>query len=221
MSGGIFDLDNKFNRALSKIVDCVILSILWIVSSVPILTIGASTTALYYTVHKVILHNRGYVWRDYWAAFISNFKKSTIAWCIMLAVACVFALDINIMRQFSELGEKIGSIYTVFYVFLAVEAVWANYVFSYMARFEDKLRRIFRNTLVIMFVNLIWSLLVLIMFAVACYVVYIFPPVIVIIPAAYMVCLDDVVERVYVKYMTPEQVAEEKERNMENAKDAE
>lgn len=218
MSGGIFDLDNKFNRALTKIVDCVLLSILWMVSSIPIVTIGASTTALYYAVHKVILHNRGYVWRDYWAAFRSNFKKSTIAWIIMLVVAAIFGIDINIMRQFSELGEKIGSIYTVFYVFLAVELVWANYVFSYMARFEDKLGRIFRNTVVIMLMNLIWSLLVLIMFAVACYVVYIFPPAILIIPSAYMICLDDTVERVYVKYMTPEQLEEEKERNMDDNK---
>lgn len=218
MSGGFFDLDNKFNRALTKIVDCVILSILWIVSSIPVFTIGASTTALYYAVHKVILHNRGYVWRDYWAAFRSNFKKSTIAWFIMLVIAGLFVVDINIMRQFSELGETIGSLYTVFYVFLAVEVVWANYMFSYIARFEDSLKRIFRNTIAIMLMNLIWSLLVLIIFAVACYVVYIFPPSIIIIPTAYMICLNDTVERIYVKYMSPEQVEAEKERNMDDNK---
>ena len=47
-----FNFDNKLFGALGKAVDCVILSVLWLVCCLPVITIGASSTALYYTVHK-------------------------------------------------------------------------------------------------------------------------------------------------------------------------
>ena len=42
---GIFNIDNKFFRALNKLVDMVILSFCWIISCIPVFTIGAASTA--------------------------------------------------------------------------------------------------------------------------------------------------------------------------------
>lgn len=70
---GIFNIDNKFFRALNKLVDMVILSFCWIISCIPVFTIGAASTALYDTSRRVIHHDEGYVWRGYWHAFKVNF----------------------------------------------------------------------------------------------------------------------------------------------------
>ena len=51
---GIFNIDNKFFRALNKLVDMVILSFCWIISCIPVFTIGAASTALYDTSRRVI-----------------------------------------------------------------------------------------------------------------------------------------------------------------------
>ena len=54
---GIFNIDNKFFRALNKLVDMVILSFCWIISCIPVFTIGAASTALYDTSRRVIHHD--------------------------------------------------------------------------------------------------------------------------------------------------------------------
>ena len=53
-----FNWDNIVFQMLGKLVDCVWVSILWVICCIPVFTIGASTTALYYTVHKSIRGDR-------------------------------------------------------------------------------------------------------------------------------------------------------------------
>lgn len=212
---GLFNLENKFFRTLSKLVDCCALSILWAISCVPLFTVGAATSGLYYAINKVIMHNRSYVWTEYWHGFRTNFKQATAAWLIIAAIAALFGEDIYIMRQFAESGETIGSIFPAFYVLLALLAIWANYIFAYIARFEDKLKRIFRNTAVMAIGHLIWSVVILLLFAFACFLVYLLPELIVIIPAGYMICVNETLERIFQKYMSQEDREAEEERNRE------
>ena len=55
---GIFNIDNKFFRALNKLVDMVILSFCWIISCIPVFTIGAASTACIRKkrIRKCIIH---------------------------------------------------------------------------------------------------------------------------------------------------------------------
>ena len=69
-----FNLDNKFFNVMNKVADGFFLCILWTVFSLPVFTLGAATTALYYVVHKSLRGNRGYVWKGFWYFFKSNFK---------------------------------------------------------------------------------------------------------------------------------------------------
>lgn len=54
----IFSVDNSFMRALSRITDSTILNVLFLVCSIPIITLGASCTALYFMTLKVVDCNR-------------------------------------------------------------------------------------------------------------------------------------------------------------------
>ena len=54
----LFNPDSGIMRSLSKFTDCICLSLLFFVSCIPIVTIGTASTALYYTVHKVLRHDR-------------------------------------------------------------------------------------------------------------------------------------------------------------------
>lgn len=71
---------NKFNEIFGKLTDIIYLSVLWIVFALPIVTMGAATTALYHTVTKTFLDGRSYITREFRYAFKSNFKQSTIVW---------------------------------------------------------------------------------------------------------------------------------------------
>ena len=94
--GDFFNVDNKFFQGLGKIIDVICLSAFWFFLCIPIVTAGAATTALYYTVNKVIRNNRSYIGREFWHAFKTNFRQSTIVWLILLLLYAIMALGIYI-----------------------------------------------------------------------------------------------------------------------------
>ena len=77
-----FNSDNMVMRTLSKIFDIGWLTLIYLVFCIPIVTVGAATTSLYYVSAKVLRHNRSYVWREFWHSFKTNFLQSTIAWVV-------------------------------------------------------------------------------------------------------------------------------------------
>lgn len=81
---GFFNYENKLMTGLNKIFDCMFVSALWCILSIPIVTIGATTSALYYAVNKSIRHSRGYAYKEFLSAFKLNFKQSTIVWLVNL-----------------------------------------------------------------------------------------------------------------------------------------
>ena len=213
--GELFNLDNKFFQGINKIVDCVCLSFLWLLLCIPVVTAGAATTALYYTVNKVIRNNRSYIWKEFWHAFRTNFKQSTLVWLILIFIYVIMGIDCYIMFQYAKAGVSYGSLYIVFAVLMLIVTMWANYLFPYMARFENTLKAVLKNCVIMALLNLGKSVVLLVLFLAALVVTYVFFPAIMILPAVYMLLANFILEKVFVKYMTPEDIEAEKERNEE------
>lgn len=213
--GELFNLDNKFFQGINKIVDCVCLSFLWLLLCIPVVTAGAATTALYYTINKVIRNNRSYIWKEFWHAFRTNFKQSTLVWLILIFIYAIMGIDCYIMFQFAKAGVSYGSLYIVFAVLMLIVTMWANYLFPYMARFENTLKAVLKNCVIMALLNLGKSFVLLVLLLVALVVAYVFFPAIMILPAVYMLLANLILEKVFVKYMTPEDIEAEKERNEE------
>ena len=86
--------DSWLGRFFNLVFDLVIMHFIWLVCSLPIFTIGASTTALYYTFMKRTRRDEGYIWKNYFSSFKSNFKQATIIWLIILAVGAILLTDL-------------------------------------------------------------------------------------------------------------------------------
>jgi uncharacterized membrane protein YesL len=209
-----FNFDNRVFAALGKLVDCVILCALWLLFCIPVFTIGASTTALYYTVHKSVARSRGYVYRSFWSSFKSNFKQSTLMWLIMMVIYLVLYFDLFIMSNELANGGTLGPLYYVFLVLTALAVVWNVYIFAYSARFENTKKATMRNAAVIATVNFGWSLLILVLLVVAAVIVYLLPVLIFLVPAALFLLYDLILERIFRRYMSEEDLAKEKENDM-------
>ena len=209
----IFNVDNKFFRGISKIIDCVWLSILWFLCCIPVFTAGASTTALYYTVNKAIKNDRGYASSEFFAAFKSNFKQSTVIWLIMLAIYLLLGFDYYVMRSYAQAGVSIGKIYMVFMVFAMMITMWGFYIFPYIARFENTTKNVLKNTAYIAIGNAPWTIVIAVIFAVMWVGIYFMPPIAIVMPVLYNLSKNMVIERVFKKYMTPEDLELEEERN--------
>lgn len=92
MLQGFFNYDNPVWRFIGKLGDLILLNILWIVCSIPVFTIGASTTAVYYVTLKLARDEGDSTIRSFFHSFKSNFRQATAIWLILLALALCWAL---------------------------------------------------------------------------------------------------------------------------------
>lgn len=86
----LFGYDNPVWRFMGRVADVFFLTVLWAVCSLPVITIGASTSALYYVTLKMVKNREEYLLQSFWKAFKNNFAQSVIVWVILLGIGCFF-----------------------------------------------------------------------------------------------------------------------------------
>ena len=211
----LFNYDNGLFRAVGKAVDAFYLSLLWVLFSLPVVTIGASATALYYAVHKSLRGHRSYLWESFWSAFKSNFKQATKIWLILAAGFAFLFADSRITLSMLEQGARMGILYYFFYFLMYFLAVWSVYIFAYSARFENGMKDTMKNAAIIAVIHLPGSLLVFGVLFAAGFLISIFIPFLFIVPAAAAVLLDMILEKIFRRYMSQEDLQKEEELSWE------
>ncbi len=93
----LFSYDSRFTQVLMKLVYSSYLNILWFICSIPIFTIGASTTALYYTCLKIVRNEEGNVTKTFFKSFKENFRQATVIWLILFAIGSFLAFDFYVL----------------------------------------------------------------------------------------------------------------------------
>ncbi len=149
-----FSYESKFSQLLMKICYAAYLNLLWLVCSLPIITIGASTTALYYACLKIIRDEEGYAAAQFFRSFKANFKQATVIWLIMLGAGLFLGADGYILyhlRQSSEGGAAV--LWTlVLAVVIAAAVVYVivlEYVFPLLASVENTTKAMLKNSFLI------------------------------------------------------------------------
>lgn len=140
-------VENPVMNFMNRIVDLVVLNICFIVSCIPIITIGAGMTAMYSVNLKMVCNEEAYVFKSYWKAFGENFRQATFCWLIFLAAGAVFVCDLRLI-PFLPAGVRY-IFYAVLMICGVVYVVEFLYVFPYIARFRDGLWRSFKNAFLI------------------------------------------------------------------------
>lgn len=139
---------------LSRALDLMILNILWVVCSLPIITFGAATTAVYYVTFRLNEGKDEHIIRSFFKSFASNFRQSTIIWLILLAVGVVIAGDIR-LAFFTDLMGSLRYVMMAFSVLLAV--VWLavlSWVFVLQSRFENPVKQTLKNACLLAILNI-------------------------------------------------------------------
>ncbi|MBE5957418.1 MAG: DUF624 domain-containing protein [Lachnospiraceae bacterium] len=90
----LFKYDKGIWKVFGIITDVLILNIIFMVTCIPIITIGAAKTALYSQTKKMIKGEEGYLVKDYFDQFKENFKASTKMWLIFLLASALPVIDI-------------------------------------------------------------------------------------------------------------------------------
>lgn len=205
----IFDYDGGIMSTINKIVDCILLGVMWLLFSIPIITIGASTTALYYTVNKVIRHNRSHIAREFWNGFKTNFVQSTIVWLIVMVVYTLVIGNCIFFFKYKPNQLMLGFNIAVLCVF----TMWALHLFPYIARFQIGLKALMKNCAYFAVRHLIKTLILLVLLIVALLAMLIYFPFLIIAPVLYMFVATFLLEPIYMRYMSDEDYEAEQERN--------
>lgn len=207
-------IGNGIMTFLSKMVDAAILSTFWVICCLPVFTIGAASTSLYYAVHKSLARSRGYIWKSYWGAFKDNFKSATLSWLVQLAIMLVIGMDIWIMHLFAGQNTAYTVLFYMFCVLMALLIVWFHYTIAYQARFENGVKNTLKNAAAIAFLNLPWSVLMLIILVITILIIILIPIFLFFLPAVMYLIFDTILERIFRGYMKPEDLEHELENDM-------
>ena len=149
--------DNVVMRALGKIGDMICLNVMWLICCIPIITIGASTTALYAVMLRMVKNEEGYIFRGFLKAFKSNFKQSTLIWLILLLLGIVWTVDFRVAGFIPGMAGIILSA-----IFLALGFILLSvmiYIFPLTARYENGIKATFKNALILTVAKLPYTFL--------------------------------------------------------------
>ncbi|MBS4803519.1 MAG: YesL family protein [Clostridium sp.] len=154
----IFNLDNGIMRFFSRVIDIVILNLLFIICCIPIVTIGASLTAMYSITLKMVRNEESHIIREFLKSFKQNFRQGTILGAIAIIIAFFITIDLRIIAMgYDNLKVLEILCYAV--------AIWSYIIFLYAfpisARFIYTTKEVFKNSFMISIVNLQWTLLLI------------------------------------------------------------
>ena len=157
----LFSFDNKFFEALGKISDIVILNFLFIISCIPIITIGASVTATYSVAMKMTKDEETYITKEFIRQFKENFKTSTIIWMIILVIGTVLVFDFYMSRL--VLDEVMSKVLQFIFTMVSIVFVFTlTYVFPIIAKFENTIKNTMINSALISIQNLPYTILMIV-----------------------------------------------------------
>ena len=146
MLSGIFNYDNPFWRFIGKFCDVMILNVLWVLCSIPVVTMGASTTAVYYVTLKLVRDEEGPTIRSFFKSFKENFRQATIIWLIMLAAGSLLGFDLYFFLAIQRTASALRTVMlAVFGGFLMVYLLVLMLVFPLQARFYNPVKRTLFN----------------------------------------------------------------------------
>lgn len=157
----LFSYDSKFFIVLGKVSNIVILNLLFLISCIPIITIGTSITATYFVAMKIVRDEETYIVKEFIIRFKENFVKSTKIWFIMIVIGMVLGFDYYIsslisnglMKATLQLSLTIVSIIFIFVL---------TYVFPITSKFENTIKNTMINSILISIKHLPQTILMVI-----------------------------------------------------------
>lgn len=156
----VFRYDSPLMQFLTKAADLIWVNILVLICSIPVVTAGASISAMSSIIYK-ILHNEDImVTREFFKAFAKNFKQSTVIWLILLVIEGVLAYDFYYSRQIgTAFSEAMKTAAVVLFVLVYALIL---YVFPLQAHYYNKTKDIFKNAAILCIVHPVRTILMLV-----------------------------------------------------------
>ena len=144
----LLDPDSPIMSFLARVADLVILNVLWLLCCLPVVTAGASTTAMYHVVRHLQEESISSVTRDFFRSFKSDFRQATPVYLLLLIPTAAVVMNAWIL---SAQSSDVVPVY--------VRAIWmvsalmltfvVSFVYPVMAYFDDTVWKTLRTAAVL------------------------------------------------------------------------
>ncbi len=175
-----------------RVADLILLGLVWSVTSVPLLTLGTSCTALYYAVSKSVRFGEGRPLKEYFRAWKENVLQGCVATSIFLTVAVLLMVDGWIMR-----GKAVFWIILFLMLFLTVTGI---YFFPVLSRFRVTVKQCFQVSMVMAVSHIFGTCLLLVTLFLCGLVFLIYPFLLPALAASYAFYTTFVLEKIFRTY---------------------
>lgn len=156
----LFNLDSPVMAFLTRAADLVILNILWLVCCIPVVTIGASTTAMYHVLRHMQNDEGASVTKDFFQSFKGDFKQATLVYLLLLIPIAAVVMNGLLILNPDNASAVPGYLTIVWMISLLLVTFVSSYVYPLMAYFDDKPWKTLRNAAVLAIGNLPRSILI-------------------------------------------------------------
>ena len=160
-----FNPENKFWEFMGKITDIACMSLLWVLTSIPIITMGASTTAFYEFTLNQVKDTEGSIVKSYFRSFKKHFKKASILWIVQLLGLAFFLADLWAAWNFITIkGGFAGILIFAICCFCAVVFIsCCYYIYPTLAFYDFPIKKLISNSFIMAVGNLPVSITLIIM----------------------------------------------------------
>lgn len=184
--------ESKLHAVLTALIDIVWLGLLWLACSLPLITLGAASTALYYSMVKCVRHERSRATKEFFRAFRLNFRQATLLWLLCLGV---LALGLGDVYAFSRMGVRPGDLlYVLSRLLLLPVPLLFPWIFAFLSRFENSVSATLRFSLYLAVKHAGKSLLLLLELAGALAIAWLLPQLAPLLPGALCLLMSYAIE---------------------------
>lgn len=143
---------SKLFNVLDVLGNLFVLNLVYILFSLPVVTIGASTSALYTVTIKMVRKEDGTIWSAFLKAFKINFKKATGIWLITVSSFCVLYAQYLVVLNYP------GTLANIYLAVLVAEIILIMltipFLFPLQAKFENTVIGTIKNSFLLAVSNL-------------------------------------------------------------------
>lgn len=157
----IFNPDNPVMRFLTWFCNMMYINVLFMITSIPIVTIGASWSAMYTVCIKLIRKEETYIARDYFNAFKDNFKQATTLWIPSLILSLIWFGNLYII--FNQFPDNMKLFQVPIWLLLFATFSIIIYAFPLMALYETNTKQLIKNSFLIALSSLPTTLMILVL----------------------------------------------------------
>ena len=192
------------NHGVWKAFDILLAGILWLIGSLPMITFMASCSALYDTVHKCILEDKGYVPETFLKSYKGNLKRGIPLTVLFFAIQAVLLINISILSVHGQ--GKTGAAGVLLYgIMTGLLLVIQTYAALLLSRFEMTIAWYLKAAVYMLFRHMPYSVLVMVLAAESILLIRMTPLALIVVPMLLAIVLHKMIEPLLKAYYPKQQ----------------